>query len=72
MRYSDENVRGVLRQAISESSLRSVAKKIGVTPSFLSQVMRGNAPPSDKLAAFAGFHADGLKWVKVKAGKPLR
>lgn len=65
MRYSDEQVRQALQERIEASSLRAVAGEIGITPSFLSQVMRGNAPPSDKLAAYVGFHEDGLRWVKA-------
>ena len=65
MRFSDDDIRAELNAVIAASTLRQVAKKLGVTPAFVSQVSRGNSPPGPKIAAALGYMDDGLRWVKA-------
>jgi transcriptional regulator with XRE-family HTH domain len=60
-----------------EYSVRQVAKRIGVTPSFLSKVERGDLPPPSeetvkKLAAVLGANPDVLLALAGKVSSDLK
>lgn len=73
MRFSDDDIRQELRARIALTSLRGVARDIGVSPAMVSQVVNRNFPPGPKIATALGYSDDGLRWVKDdrkrKAGK---
>jgi transcriptional regulator with XRE-family HTH domain len=57
-RYTEEDVIRAIRDEISESSLRKVAVKIGISAAYLSDVMRGNRAVSESVAASFGFQRE--------------
>jgi transcriptional regulator with XRE-family HTH domain len=63
--------REALREADSGYSVRQVAQRIGVEPSFLSKVERGEvAPPSEaKIVALAGELGEDPDVLLALAGK---
>ena len=69
--------REALRQSDATFSVRQVAKRIGVEPSFLSKVERGEAPPPSeaKIVALArelGEDADVLLALAGKVSSDLQ
>jgi DNA-binding XRE family transcriptional regulator len=58
VRANDENfARGMLRIAIRDSGMtqRDWAKAVGVSPQFVTMVLKGKKKPSDKLCAAIGL-----------------
>ena len=47
---------------MKQKSLRQIAKELGVSPSYLSQVKNGKRPPSDKVLS----NPNVLKMLNVK------
>lgn len=67
-RYSDDDVRAALeREIASEGSLRKLSERVGVSPSYISMVRQGKAPPGAMLAEVLGFIEDGRRWVRRSA-----
>jgi hypothetical protein len=65
MRYTDEDIRADLQRAIDEAgSLRKLSDECGLSPTFLSQVRRGDSLPGPTLAAYLGYEDDGKRWIK--------
>lgn len=68
MRYTDDDIRADLDRAIERAgSIRKLAVKMGITPAYLSSVMRGLKPVGPAVATYLGFEEDGKRWVKSKA-----
>lgn len=44
-----------LSKALESESQASVARKIGISPQYLGQVIAGNRPLSEKILAFLGY-----------------
>ena len=54
---------------MEKKSLRQLAKELGVSPSYLSQVKNGKRPPSKKLLSKTETIYDGLQ---LRLGMNLR
>jgi hypothetical protein len=61
--YTQADVLAVIRQEIDESSLRKTAKRISVTPAYLSDIMRGNRQVSQTIAEVYGFDREVITKV---------
>ena len=58
-------VRRILRQAIEKQTQASLADQIGVSRSFLNEVIRGSRPPTGKILDHFGLRA---QTVYIKKG----
>lgn len=64
-RYTDDDVRAALEKAVlREGSQRRLADRVGISPSYISSVRRGQLPPSQLLAESLGFIEDGRRWIR--------
>lgn len=64
-RYTDEDLLIELEHAVQRAgSQRRFAKASGLSPTFVSMVMNGQARPGPVLAAFLGFREDEKRWVR--------
>lgn len=69
MRFSDDDIRKELKTRLELSSVRALAKELGVSPAMISQVANGNFPPGPKIAGALGYVDDGLRWVRQKRSR---
>lgn len=53
--YDENDVRGVIGAEITATSLRKVAKRIGMSPAYLSDIMRNRRAISESVAGYFGF-----------------
>jgi plasmid maintenance system antidote protein VapI len=60
--YSHDQVEKVIRERVARSSLRAVAREIGVSPAYLSDVLLGRRALTDRISLHFGFR----KHVEVK------
>ena len=63
-RYSNDDVVADLKRALETISLRSLAREMGLSATFISMVARGGSPPGRNVAEHFGYHEDGLRWVR--------
>jgi transcriptional regulator with XRE-family HTH domain len=64
MRFSDSDIKKELKARVERSSVRALARELGVSPAMISQVANGDYPPGPKIAEALGFMDDGLRWVR--------
>lgn len=57
------------RQARSEGSQRNLAKKLGVSPMFICDVLKGRRDPGEKLLSAMGFEREVVVHRSVKIRK---
>jgi hypothetical protein len=53
--YTDADLRERLKRAIDANGLRSTARSLSLSPTFISQVMKGERGVSETLALALGF-----------------
>jgi transcriptional regulator with XRE-family HTH domain len=53
--YSQDDVLKVIRQETDSTSIRQTAKRLGISPAYLSDVLLGNRGVSENIAAAFGF-----------------
>ena len=63
MKIDDVRLR-LARECINAGGQAAFAKLHGLTKAYVSQVLNGHRPPSDKLCAALGVREDGSRWVK--------
>ena len=60
-----EDVQKMLRKACEAAgSLGKFAEAHGLTKQYVSQVLAGGRPPSEKLCDVLGVAPDGMRWVR--------
>ncbi|UCC15961.1 MAG: helix-turn-helix transcriptional regulator [Dehalococcoidales bacterium] len=57
---------------MEKKSLRQLAKELGVSPSYLSQVKNGKRPPSKKLLSKSETIYDGLQLRPVSFSQVIK
>lgn len=63
---NDDQLRREMAARITDAgSLRAVAEAAGVSAAYLSMVMAGKSPPSEKIAAFLGYEPNKAPWVRA-------
>ena len=60
----DDVLRLLARQCNDAGGQAVFAKRHGLTKAYVSQVLQGGRPPSEKLCAALGIREDGMRWVK--------
>lgn len=64
MRYTNDDLRSELAVMVQSGGLRKVARQIGVSPTLVSQIVRGRTLPGPTVAAHLGYVDDGQRWIK--------
>jgi hypothetical protein len=63
-RFTDEDIRLEVAALAVEIGTRQLAKRLGVSPAFVSLVTMGKAKPGPTVAAALGYVDDGKRWIK--------
>lgn len=63
-RFTDEDIRLEVSALATEIGTRQAAKRLGVSPAFVSQITIGRTPPGPTVAAALGYRDDGKRWIK--------
>jgi len=53
--YTDEDIRAILQKLIEKDGLRHLARQLGYSAQFVSDVARGNRAPSATFCTSLGF-----------------
>ena len=63
-RFKDHDIVAELQARVAATGVRKLAKELGVSPTYVSQVVNGKLPPGPGVAGPLGFVDDGYRWVK--------
>jgi lambda repressor-like predicted transcriptional regulator len=64
--YTQDDVLATIRTRTDASSIRSVAKELGLSAAYLSDVLLGNRQVSDKVAESFGFQREVVTEIRFR------
>lgn len=64
MRYTLDNILSDLDDAIEREGVRGYARRIGLSPTFVSIVHRRKTPPGPKIIEDLGYAEDGKRFIR--------
>lgn len=64
--YTQDEVLAAIRKRTDASSIRSVAKELGLSAAYLSDVLLGNRQVSDKVAESFGFQREVVTEIRFR------
>lgn len=67
--YTQDDVLAVIQKEIDSNSLRRVAKRIGLSAGFMSDVMNGNRQVTDTVAKAFGFERSVVTVVTFRRAR---
>jgi hypothetical protein len=60
-----EDVQTLLRKRCEEAgSMSAFADQHDINKQYISQVINGHRPPSERLCGILGIRSDGIRWIK--------
>jgi lambda repressor-like predicted transcriptional regulator len=65
--YTEAEVIAAIRKRTDASSVRQIAREVGVSPGYLSLVLVGKKPVSDTIAELFGFRREVVTEIRFKA-----
>ena len=64
MRHTIDDILKDLDAAIERDGVRGYARRVGLSPTFISQVKHRKAPPGPTIIGDLGYSEDGLRFVR--------